>query len=237
MAEYTDLNKPLIGTRWREGSTGKPCHVTNPYNQETIAEIIMADKNDVDEAYHTAKSMQEEWAKVLPQEKRAILERAAEIMERRREELVKWLAVESGSSRLKAHVEIDFCISIIKEAATFPFRMNGSIVPSIVPGKENRIYRKPVGVVGVISPWNFPLYLSMRSIAPALECRQWGGGEATGFDADHRGILIGKIFEEAGLPAGLFNVIIGENEEVGDPMVVHPIPGIISFTGSTGWVE
>lgn len=233
MAEYTDLNKPLIGTRWREGSTGKPCHVTNPYNQETIAEIIMADKNDVDEAYHTAKSMQEEWAKVLPQEKRAILERAAEIMERRREELVKWLAVESGSSRLKAHVEIDFCISIIKEAATFPFRMNGSIVPSIVPGKENRIYRKPVGVVGVISPWNFPLYLSMRSIAPALGAGNGVVVKPPVSTPITGGILIGKIFEEAGLPAGLFNVIIGENEEVGDPMVVHPIPGIISFTGST----
>lgn len=233
MAEYTDLNKPLIGTRWREGSTGKPCHVTNPYNQETIAEIIMADKNDVDEAYHTAKSMQEEWAKVLPQEKRAILERAAEIMERRREELVKWLAVESGSSRLKAHVEIDFCISIIKEAATFPFRMNGSIVPSIVPGKENRIYRKPVGVVGVISPWNFPLYLSMRSIAPALGAGNGVVVKPPVSTPITGGILIGKIFEEAGLPAGLFNVIIGENEEVGDPIVVHPIPGIISFTGST----
>ena len=233
MAEYTDLNRPLIGTRWRDGSTGKSYNVTNPYNQETIAEIVMADQGDVDEAYQTAKSVQEKWAQVLPQEKRMILEHAAEIMERRREELVKWLAVESGSSRLKAHVEIDFSISIIKEAATFPFRMNGSIVPSIVPGKENRIYRKPVGVVGVISPWNFPLYLSMRSIAPALGASNGVVVKPPVSTPITGGILIGKIFEEAGLPAGLFSVIIGANEEVGDPMVVHPIPGIISFTGST----
>ncbi len=217
MAEYTDLNRPLIGTRWRDGSTGKSYNVTNPYNQETIAEIVMADQGDVDEAYQTAKSVQEKWAQVLPQEKRMILEHAAEIMERRREELVKWLAVESGSSRLKAHVEIDFSISIIKEAATFPFRMNGSIVPSIVPGKENRIYRKPVGVVGVISPWNFPLYLSMRSIAPALGASNGVVVKPPVSTPITGGILIGKIFEEAGLPAGLFSVIIGQTKRLAIP--------------------
>ncbi|PTX61817.1 aldehyde dehydrogenase (NAD+) [Melghirimyces profundicolus] len=233
MAAYSDLNRLFIGKQWRDGSTGEKYNVTNPFNQETIAEITMADKGDVDEAYQTTKALQEEWAKTLPQEKRAILEKAAQIMEHRREELVRWLAMESGSSRLKANVEVDFSINILKEAATFPFRMNGSIVPSIVPGKENRIYRKPVGVVGVISPWNFPLYLSMRSIGPAL-----GSGNSVVVKPPRStpvtgGILIAKIFEEAGLPAGLLNVIIGKDEEVGDPMVTHPIPGIISFTGST----
>ncbi|OYD09906.1 aldehyde dehydrogenase family protein [Paludifilum halophilum] len=230
---YSHLNKLLIGKQWRDGSTGQTYKVINPFNQETIAEITMADKRDVDEAYHTAKTVQEEWAKTLPQEKRAVLEKAADLMERRREELVRWLAVESGSSRLKAHVEVDFCISIIKEAATFPFRMNGRIVPSIIPGKENRIYRRPAGVVGVISPWNFPLYLSIRSIAPALGAGNGVVVKPPTSTPITGGILIAKIFEEAGLPAGLLNVIVGKNDEVGDPMVVHPIPSIISFTGST----
>src|SRR5690606_22664392 len=83
------------------------------------------------------------------------------------------------------------------------------------------------------SPWNFPLYLSMRSIAPALGASNGVVVKPPVSTPITGGILIGKIFEEAGLPAGLFSVIIGANEEVGDPMVVHPIPGIISFTGST----
>lgn len=229
----SEFNKLLIGKQWRDGSTGQKHQVTNPLNEETIAEIVLADQGDVDEAYRTAKTMQEAWAQTLPQEKRAVLEKAADIIERRREELVQWLARESGSTRVKAHVEIDFSIGIIKEAATFPFRMNGRIVPSIIPGKENRIYRKPVGVVGVISPWNFPLYLSMRSIAPAL-----GAGNGVVVKPPLStpitgGIIIAKIFEEAGLPAGTLQVIVGKDKVVGDPMVVHPIPSMISFTGST----
>lgn len=233
MERYQNLYLQPIGNQWRGGSSGESQSIRNPYNGEVLAEIALADNEDVDEAYRTAMETQKEWSRTLPQEKRAVLEKSAQIMDLRREELAEWLAKESGSARTKAHVEIDFCINIIKEAATFPFRMEGKIIPSIVPGKENRIYRNPIGVAGVISPWNFPMYLSMRSIAPALGA---GNGVvvkpplATPLTG---GILIAKIFEEAGLPPGLLNIIVGKNEEVGDPITTHPIPGIISFTGST----
>src|SRR5206468_1527234 len=91
----------------------------------------------------------------------------------------------------------------------------------------------PLGVIGIISPWNFPVHLSMRSIAPALGCgnaivvKPASQTPATG------GTLLAKLFEEAGLPKGVFNVVVGKSSVIGDPFVTHPIPKLISFTGST----
>src|SRR5699024_5790557 len=140
---------------------------------------------------------------------------------------------EIGGTRLKAEFEIGLVTNIIKEAATFPFRMEGKILPSPTDWKENRIYRIPVGVVGVISPFNFPFFLSMKSVAPALAA----GNGVVLKPHEHTpitgGTLIAKIFEEPGLPKGLLNVVTTEISEIGDRFVDHPIPRTISFTGST----
>merc|ERR1711974_438741 len=88
--------------------------------------------------------------------------------DQRHEEIVDWLIKESGSTRIKAMVEFGATRAITLEAATFPNRVHGEIRPSNTSGKENFIYREPIGVVAVISPWNFPLHLTQRSIAPAL---------------------------------------------------------------------
>ena len=128
----------------------------------------LADEQDLDEAYRAAADAQPKWAAQLPGERAATLRRAAEIMEARREEIVTWLIRESGSTPLKANVEWDSAHAITLEAASAPYRVQGRILPSDIPGKEHRVYRQPVGVVGVISPWNFPLHLTNRSVAPAL---------------------------------------------------------------------
>ncbi|WP_062108182.1 aldehyde dehydrogenase family protein [Bacillus niameyensis] len=233
MVKYTDLNKQYIAGVWRDG-TGKTVYQDkNPYNQEVVTEIKMASQKDIDEAYESAKRVQKQWEKVSAFDKSEVLTRAVQIMKNRREELVELLMIESGSSILKANVEIDFCISITNEAASYPMRMGGEIVPSLVPGKENRLFRRPLGVLGVISPFNFPMYLSMRSVATAL-----GAGNGVVLKPDEQtamsgGTVLGKIFEEAGIPEGLFNVVIPSIEEVGDGFVEHPIPRMISFTGST----
>ena len=109
----------------------------------------------------------------------------------------------------------------------------GEILPATIPGKENRVYREPVGVVGVISPWNFPLQLTNRSLSPALAC---GNGVVVKPASDTPvtgGLLLAKIYEEAGLPEGLFSVVIGSGSDIGDAFVEHPVPQVISFTGST----
>src|SRR5699024_7221584 len=165
--------------------------------------------------------------------KREVMEKAVMYIQENHEEIVDLINDEIGGTRLKAEFEIGLVTNMIKEAATFPFRMTGKIAPSLIDDKENRIYRIPVGVVGVISPFNFPFFLSVKSVAPAL-----GAGNGVVLKPHEHtsitgGTLIAKIFESAGLPKGLLNVVTTEISEIGDGFVEHPIPSAISFTGST----
>src|SRR4029078_9194446 len=100
-------------------------------------------------------------------------------------------------------------------------------------GKESRVYRKPVGVVGVISPWNWPLQLTARSLFPALAVGNAVLVKPASDTPITGGLLLAEILEEAGLPAGVLSVVIGAGSEIGDAFVTHPIPRVISFTGST----
>ena len=133
-----------------------------------------------------------------PFEKRTILEKALTWVERNEADITDIIIDELGGTRLKAFFEIMIVKNIIKEAATYPMRMNGEIIPSTVDGKENRLYRVPIGVVGVISPFNFPFFLSMRSVATAIGA---GNGVVLKPHDDAvitGGTLVGKVFEEAG---------------------------------------
>ncbi|MFC4559244.1 aldehyde dehydrogenase family protein [Virgibacillus kekensis] len=233
MSKYTGVNQQYIGGQWRKGTGKTEIDLTNPYTQESITKIQGAGTDDIDEAYKTAAEAQKNWAEVNAFERSRILEKAVQIMEERREEIVQLLIEDAGSTYIKANVEVDFCISITRHASTFPFEMGGIMVPSVVPEKQNNIYRKPLGVVGVIGPFNFPMYLAMRSVAPAIAT-----GNAVVLKPDTQtaisgGTVIAKIFEEAGVPEGILNVVIPELDEVGDAFVEHEIPRMISFTGST----
>jgi aldehyde dehydrogenase (NAD+) len=119
------------------------------------------------------------------------------------------------------------------EAATLPYLVEGRILPADIPGKESRMYRKPVGVVGVISPWNWPMQLSARSVAPALAVGNAVVVKPASDTPVTGGLLLAKIFEEAGLPPGVLSVVVGPGSEIGDAFVAHPVPRVISFTGST----
>ncbi|MGE8397223.1 MAG: aldehyde dehydrogenase family protein, partial [Comamonas sp.] len=109
-----------------------------------------------------------QWANTVPQERAGLMQRVAHILDVRAEEIIGWIIRESGSTRLKATIELMSAKGIVLASAGYPFQMSGEILPSIFPGQSSRVYREPLGVVGVISPWNFPFHLSMRSIAPAL---------------------------------------------------------------------
>jgi aldehyde dehydrogenase (NAD+) len=134
---------------------------------------------------------------------------------------------------MKANVEWDSAHAIMLEAASAPYRVQGRILPSDIPGKENRVYRQPVGVVGVISPWNFPLHLSNRSVAPALAVGNAVVIKPASDTPVTGGLLLAKIYEEAGLPPGVLSVVVGPGSVIGDAFVLHPVPRVISFTGST----
>ena len=230
---YFGFEGQYIGGAWRAGRKGKSLKDTDPYSGDTLTEIALANADDLDEAYQAAAKAQVAWAQARPGERAAVLRRAADIVQARREEIVTWLVRESGGIRAKGEMECGFVRSFMLEMSSYPFRPNGEMIPIDEPGKESRVYRRPIGVIGVISPWNFPMQLSHRSIAPALALGNAVVVKPAKDTPVTGGLLIAKIYEEAGLPPGLLNVIIGSVEDVGDAFTLHPIPRLISFTGST----
>ncbi|MDQ0272832.1 aldehyde dehydrogenase (NAD+) [Cytobacillus purgationiresistens] len=230
---FESLGKQFINGEWRVGQSSNVLKDINPYNDNVLVEVKIANTSDIDLAYQAAANAKQEWDKVNAYKKRDILEKAVHYIEAHEEEITELIIDELGGTRLKAAFEIGLVKNMIKEAATFPLRMEGKILPSTEDHKENRLYRIPAGVVGVISPFNFPFFLSMKSVAPALGA---GNGVVLKPHEDSMitgGTLIGKIFEEAGVPKGLLNVVLTDIKEIGDSFVEHPIPRIISFTGST----
>ncbi|WP_447782035.1 aldehyde dehydrogenase family protein [Pseudomonas plecoglossicida] len=230
---YTSLNLQPIAGIWREGSTGRSMTVIDPFTRKPLLEIPLASKEDLNEAYTSAAKAQVAWAQTGPTARAAVLLRAAQIFDERHEEIVDWIVTESGSTRVKAEFEWAAAKNITLEAASFPNRVHGRIVESDIQHKESRVYRRPLGVVGVISPWNFPLHLTQRSLAPALALGNAVVVKPASDTPVTGGLLLARIFEEAGLPAGVLSVIVGAGSEIGDDFVSHPIPSFISFTGST----
>src|SRR6202050_12344 len=232
MNPFAKLNQQYIGGVWRDGSSTKTLADKNPYTGKTIADFKLASLSDLDEAYRSAAAAQKIWAEVNPFEKRTILKKAITWIEQNEADITDLIIDELGGTHLKAFIEIMLVKSFIKEASTYPLRMTGEILPSTIDGKENRLYRIPAGVVGVISPFNFPFNLSMRSVAPALGA---GNGVVLKPHDDTPitgGTLVAKIFEEAGMPKGLLNVIVADIGEIGNAFARPRRPPSISFTGS-----
>lgn len=231
---YADLiSEDLYIDGWRAGTSERSATTSNPFNDEPIATIRQASQADVDAAYEAAAKAQREWAALPPKERGDILNKAADWIEENRDAIIELIRTESGSSALKATVETGLAVGSLREAATFPTRIAGQILPSNTPGKTNYVFREALGVVGVISPWNFPFTLSMRSVAPALGCGNAVVLKPASDTPLTGGLLLAKIFEAAGLPKGVLNVVVGAGSEIGDYFVEHPVPRLISFTGST----
>ncbi|RZJ23831.1 MAG: aldehyde dehydrogenase family protein [Acinetobacter sp.] len=227
------LNQQYIDGKWQQGSSSRTAENFNPYNQQLIHQFQLASTADVDAAYAAAKKAQPQWEKTLPAERIALIQRLEEVLKTRGKEIIDWLIQESGSTRLKASIELGAAQGIIAEAKTFPLRIHGEILPTSVPHQQSRIYRKALGVIGVISPWNFPFHLSMRSVITAIALGNTVVLKPASDTPVTGGTLLAKIFAEAGFPAGVLNVVVGAGSEIGDYFVEHAVPSLISFTGST----
>ncbi|HBO0349242.1 TPA: aldehyde dehydrogenase family protein [Pseudomonas aeruginosa] len=230
---YQNLELQPLAGQWRAGSSGRPLEVFDPYNDELLLRIALASREDLDAAYRKARDSQREWATMAPAERARVLLEAVKIFDERREEIIDWIIRESGSTRIKAQIEWGAARAITLESASLPNRVHGRIIASNISGKESRVYRAPLGVIGVISPWNFPLHLTARSLAPALALGNAVVVKPASDTPITGGLLLARIFEEAGLPAGVLSVVVGSGAEIGDAFVEHPVPALISFTGST----
>jgi aldehyde dehydrogenase (NAD+) len=230
---YTGFDRLLIAGHWVTGRSDRKLRPIDPYRQTVITEIPAADAQDIEDAYQSARRAQVAWAEKLPSERSAVMRRAAEIMAARREEIISWLIKEAGSTRSKAMLEWNAAHDLMQQVVSAPYRVEGRILPSDIPGKESRVYRRPVGVVAVVSPWDFALHLANRSVAPALALGNAVVLKPPSNTPISGGLLLGKIYEEAGLPPGILSVVAGSASEIGDTFVSHPIPRVITFTGST----
>jgi aldehyde dehydrogenase (NAD+) len=151
MTHYRDFHLQPIAGQWCRGAAGKNLLVSNPFDGALLQEIPQANCADLDAAYREAARVQPQWAALGPSARAAVLHQVVAVFDRRREEIIEWIIRESGSTRLKAQLEWGAARAIALESASFPARVHGRIVESDVPGKESRVYRSALGVVGVIS--------------------------------------------------------------------------------------
>ncbi|MER1995769.1 MAG: benzaldehyde dehydrogenase [Arthrobacter sp.] len=215
---------------WTSGSGGT-MDVTEPATGATLGSVGAASREDVLAAATRAAAAQQEWARTKPEERAAVLRRAGQLFEDHAEEIQGWIIRETGGIGAKAGLETHVAANECFDAAALPAHPAGDVLTS----NEDRwsfARRRPVGVVSVISPFNFPLILSIRSVAPALAL-----GNAVLLKPDPRttvsgGVTIMRVFEEAGLPAGLLQLLPG-GTDVGQALVEAPEVRVISFTGST----
>lgn len=205
--------------------------VFEPATQTLLTTVGEASEEQALSAVKMASVAQIAWAKTKPEERAAILRKAGELWHQNEEELLQWIVRETGAIPPKASLEVHMAQEICFESSALPSHPMGSVIPS---NNDHWSFsrRRPAGVVSVISPFNFPLILSIRSVAPALAL-----GNAVVLKPDPRtpisgGFAIARIFEEAGLPKGLLHVIPG-GAQVGASIVTAPEVRIVSFTGST----
>jgi len=222
----------FIGGQWRPGRGSSTMENRNPFTGELLYTYQSASVEDVDDAYKAAAAAQPGWAALLPGEKQSYFFKLLDVIAEMKDEIMSVLVEEGGSVAAKKEFEFFTCLDIVKEDMQFPYMMDGRIMPSNVPGKDNYVVKQPRGVIGVIAPWNVPLVLAMRSVVPAIAT-----GNAVvlkpATDTPASACLVGEMFERAGFPAGLVNVVMGRGSEIGDAIVTNPIPELISFTGST----
>lgn len=214
---------------WR--TLGRSGDVVEPATGAVLGRIAIATPADIAEASSAARDAQGGWS-VTPYEQRAaVFRRAAAIAEAHREDIIGWLMRESGSIRPKAEFELGITVKTLLEASAMPSQSQGQLLPSEA-GRLSIARRRPIGVVGVIAPFNFPLFLAMRAVAPALAV-----GNAVVLKPDLRtavcgGFSIARLFEEAGLPAGVLHVLPG-GADAGEALCRDASVGMIQFTGST----
>lgn len=221
-----------IGGAWVESNSGETFTSTNPTRpSEVVGTFQRSDASDVDRAVAAARSTQREWAAVPPPQRGEIILRAAQLLEARKPEFTELISREMGKVLVDSGFDVQAGITSGKYMAGEGWRMFGETAPSSLPNRMAFTKREPVGVVGIITPWNLPILMPAWKLFPALVC----GNTVVVKPAEDTPLCAVKLFEvleEAGVPAGVVNLVTGYGQEAGQPLVVHDDVDMISFTGS-----
>src|SRR5512134_2272112 len=227
----TETSKNYIGGEWVDASGDETFDTRNPATGETIGTFPRSTGDDVDRAVEAAKEAYESWRLTPAPRRGEILFRVAQRFVERKDELTELMVREMGKVRAEAGGDVQEAIDMTFYMAGEGRRLFGQTTPSEMPDKFQMSVRMPVGVVGAITPWNFPIAIPSWKIAPALVC-----GNTVVFkparDTPLSAVNFVKVLEEAGIPPGVVNLVTG-GPEVGTMLATHDAVKVVSFTGST----
>ena len=225
--------KNYIGGQWVESVSSRTYPITNPAsNSSVLGEFQISVPEDALRAVDEAQKALPGWADTPAPVRAGVLYRALDILRRRGDEIARTITIEEGKPLPDAQGEVKRAINIIEYAAGEGRRMFGYTTPSELPSTMAYTIRRPLGVVAIITPWNFPIAIPAWKIAPALICGNtlvFKPASSTPLSA----VKLVEVFEEAGLPPGVLNLITGPGSSVGNTLVESPQVQGISFTGST----
>ena len=226
-----ELIANFIHGEWVKPKSGKTVKNINPATEESLGEVVVSGREETEAAIAAAKAALPAWRATPAPRRGEILQRAAVEMTRRKDELARALTLEEGKTLSESAGEVQKAINNLEFQAGEGRRLNGETVPSELPSTFCWTQREPLGVVGLVTPWNFPVAIPAWKTAPALVCGNTvvlKPASITPWTAK----ILAEILHAAGVPKGVFNVVFGPGSSVGDTIVSHPDVRAISFTGS-----
>ncbi len=228
--------RQLIGGQWVDAVDGGTFEDLDPYTGNVVATVAAGGREDARRAVEAAHTAFGTWSQAGPGQRQAVFLKAADVLESRLDEVVGWLAKETGCSFGFGMFQMSFVPGLFRQAAGAAYTPTGQVIPSDLPGAFAMGLRRPVGVVAAISPWNAALILSARAIAAPLVFGNTVVLKPSEESPYVGGLLWGEIFAEAGLPEGVLNIVTHDRagaQEVADELVENPHVRRINFTGST----
>jgi acyl-CoA reductase-like NAD-dependent aldehyde dehydrogenase len=227
------LQKMFVGGDWQPSASGETFEASSPATGELIATVSQGDRTDATRAIDAARDAADGWARTTAFERAAKMHAVGDLIESRRDELARTLTLDQGKPlRAEAFGEVDELVEYWRMAAEDAKRLGGELPNSFSPGKRVMLMRRPRGVVGVISPWNWPYTMPAELIAPALACGNavvWTPAPSTAVCA----VALAQCIADADLPAGVFNLVTGPGPVVGDEIARNPGTNGVAFIGST----
>lgn len=225
-------SRAYYGGAWRNAEAGEPVAVQDPFSGEVLASVASLGADEIQEAINAAQAAFPLWSRTANRDRGLLLRRWLELIERHKEDLARLITLENGKPLKEARAEVAYGAGFIEIYADMAAGVLGEIIPPNAPGRRLLVEREPIGVCAAITPWNFPMAMLTRKIAPALAagctivCKPASETPLTA-------LALALLAEEAGVPAGVLSVLVSPPALFGDLVTASPIVRKITFTGST----